>query len=171
MRTTLLAAYLFTTMAVAPAAAQGGGHVEPHAAQGRDHPPHAEQGRGHDEPDDPIAHHLFPPELVIQHAQDIGLQPGQRTTIVAALKEMQSDMIDLKLQMAERGQELAKVIGEPKVDEAAALAQVDKVLTLEREVKRRQMQLLIRIKNALTPEQQERLAKFRDRDEAPGRPE
>ncbi|HEV8356583.1 MAG TPA: periplasmic heavy metal sensor [Gemmatimonadales bacterium] len=169
MRTTLLAAYLFTTIAVAPAAAQGGGHQEPHASQGRDHPPHAEQGPGHAEPDDPIAHLLFPPELVIQHAQDIGLQPAQRATIVSALKEMQGDMIELKLQMAERGGDLAKLIGEPKVDEAAALAQVDRVLTLEREVKRRQMQLLIRIKNALTPEQQERLARLRDRE--PGRPE
>ena len=121
-------------------------------------------GQGPRGDEDPLARLLFPPELVIQHSQDIGLQAAQRTIIVGALKEMQNDMIDLKLQMAERGQELAKVIGEPKVDEAAALAQVDKVLTLEREVKRRQMQLLIRIKNALTPEQQERLAKFRDRE-------
>ncbi|PYP42599.1 MAG: hypothetical protein DMD43_02365 [Gemmatimonadetes bacterium] len=121
--------------------------------------------------EDMLARLLFAPELVIQHAQDIGLQPAQRTIIVGALKEMQSDMVDLQLQMAERGAELSKVIGEPKVDEAAALAQVDKVLTLEREVKRRQMQLLIRIKNALSPEQQERLAKFRDRAMATDRPE
>jgi Spy/CpxP family protein refolding chaperone len=113
--------------------------------------------------EDMLARLLFPPELVIQHSQEIGLQPAQRTTIVGALKEMQNDMVDLQLQMSERGQEMAKLLGEPKVDEAAALAQVDKVLTLEREVKRRQMQLLIRIKNALTPEQQERLAKLRDR--------
>ena len=119
--------------------------------------------------DDPLARLLFPPELVIQHSQDIGLQPAQRTTIVGALKELQGDMVDLQLQMAERGQEMAKLLREPRVDEAAALAQVDKVLTLEREVKRHQMQLLIRIKNTLSPEQQERLAKFRDR--APDRPE
>ena len=120
-------------------------------------------GSGPRNGEDPLARLLFPPELVIQHSQEIGLQPAQRTTIVGALKEMQNDMVDLQLQMSERGQEMAKLLGEPKVDEAAALAQVDKVLTLEREVKRRQMQLLIRIKNTLTPEQQERLAKFRDR--------
>ena len=151
MRTALLA--IAFTIAAAPAArAQTPG-----------------PGPGPQSGEDMLARLLFPPELVIQHSQDIGLQPAQRTTIVGALKEMQGDMIELKLQMAERGQELARLIGEAKVDEAAALAQVDKVLTLEREVKRRQMQLLIRIKNALTPEQQERLARFRD--QGPGRPE
>lgn len=128
-------------------------------------------GSGQRGGEDPLARLLFPPELVIQHSQEIGLQPAQRTTIVGALKELQSDMVDLQLQMAERAQEMAKLLGEPRVDETAALAQVDKVLTLEREVKRHQMQLLIRIKNTLTPEQQERLARFRDREGAPGRPE
>ena len=168
MRTTL-AAYLLATFAAAPAGAQGGGHPEPHASQGRDHPPHVEQGPGHPAHEDPLEHLLFPPELVLMHARDLGLQPGQRTTIVNAIKEVQGDLLDLQLQMGERGNELAGLMRQNKVDEAAALAQADKVMALEREVKRKQFQLLIRIKNALTPEQQERLARFRD--QAPGRPD
>ncbi len=146
MKTTF-AAVLLAALAAAPAAAQGhepGPHSPP-----REH--------------DPLGHLLFPPEHVLQHAQELGLQPAQRATIVAAIKDAQGDLLDLQLQMSDRSQELEKIIGEANVNEAAALAQVDKVLTLEREVKRRQMQLLIRIKNTLTPEQQQRLAAMRDR--------
>jgi hypothetical protein len=113
--------------------------------------------------DDPLARLFFPPELVIDHAQDIGLEPGQRASIVAAIKAAQSDMIDFKMAMAERAQELARLAGEVRVNEPAALAQVDRVLEIERGIKRRQMQLLIHIKNTLPPEQQQRLAAIRDR--------
>jgi Spy/CpxP family protein refolding chaperone len=47
------------------------------------------------------------------------------------------------------------------VDEAGALAQVDKVLGMEREVKRAQISLLIEIKNLLTPAQQQKLFDLR----------
>jgi Spy/CpxP family protein refolding chaperone len=114
--------------------------------------------------DDPLAKLLFPPELVLKHAQDLGLQPAQRTTIVSAIKEAQGDMLDLQLEMAERAQALVKLMDVPRVDEASALAQADKVLGLERDMKRKQLQLLVRIKNALTPEQQERLRNLRARD-------
>src|ERR1041385_6550940 len=63
--------------------------------------------------EDMLARLLFPPELVIQHSQEIGLQPAQRTTIVGALKEMQNDMVDLQLQMSERGQGDAERHGGP----------------------------------------------------------
>ncbi|HEV8149504.1 MAG TPA: periplasmic heavy metal sensor [Gemmatimonadales bacterium] len=140
------AALLLATLAVTPAAAQLPGQ-------------HPHQPGGHD----PLAHLLFAPELVLQHAQDLDLQPAQRTTIVSAIKNAQGDLLDLQLQMADRSQELGKLIGEPKVDEAAALAAVDRVLALEREIKRKQLQLLIRIRNALTPEQHDKLKALHER--------
>jgi Spy/CpxP family protein refolding chaperone len=113
--------------------------------------------------DDPMAKLLFDPQLVLKHAQELALQPVQRTAIINAIKEAQGDLLDLQLQMAERHEELLKVVEGPRVDEAAALRQADAVLGLERDMKRKQLQLLIRIKNALTKEQQERLAILRDR--------
>ena len=112
-------------------------------------------------PDDPLARLLFDPQLVLKHAQALGLQPAQRTTIVNAIKEAQGDILDLQLQMAERYQDLVKAMEAPRVDEAASVAQADKVLTLERDLKRTQLQLLIRIKNALTREQQDRLQELK----------
>jgi Spy/CpxP family protein refolding chaperone len=62
---------------------------------------------------------------------------------------------------------LAQLLQPPKVDEAAALAQVDKVLGMEREVKRAQISLLIEIKNLLTPPQQQKLFDLRKKSVAP----
>jgi Spy/CpxP family protein refolding chaperone len=111
--------------------------------------------------DDPLARLLFDPQLVLKHAQELGLQPAQRITIITAIKEAQGNILDLQLQMAERQEELVKAMESTRVDEAAALAQADKVMGLEREMKRTQLQLLIRIKNALTREQQDRLQELK----------
>ena len=126
--------------------------------------------------EDPLARFFFPPEVVLQHALELKLLQAQRTTIVSAVKEAQGELFDLQLQMAERSQELMNVLGggpliivdgkvasPERLDEAAVLAQVDQVLAVEREMKRRQMQLLIKIRNALTPEQQLLLNKIRAR--------
>jgi hypothetical protein len=43
------------------------------------------------------------------------------------------------------------------VEEAAVLAQVDRVLDLERSIKRLHLVMLVRIKNTLSPQQQEQL--------------
>ena len=110
--------------------------------------------------DDPLAKLLFPPELVMQHQAEIGLKPEQRTAITRAIAELQARVIDLQWRMQEAATALAALLAKPVVDEAAALVQVDSVLNLEREVKRAQLTLLIRIKNTLTPEQQRMLAEF-----------
>ena len=43
------------------------------------------------------------------------------------------------------------------------LDEVDRILNLEREIKRAQVGLMVRIKNTLTPEQQKKLADIRGR--------
>jgi len=47
------------------------------------------------------------------------------------------------------------------VDEAQTLAQLDKLLNAERDIKRAQIALLVRLKNKLTAEQQEKLMELR----------
>jgi Spy/CpxP family protein refolding chaperone len=49
------------------------------------------------------------------------------------------------------------------VDEAAVLDEVDRILNLEREIKKAQISLMVRIKNMLTPQQQAKLAQIRNR--------
>ena len=112
-------------------------------------------------PEDPLARVLFPPELVMQHQQDIGLRAEQRAGITKAIQEFQTKVVDLQWRMQEQSQQLARLLEKPTVDQAAALAQVDEVLGGEREVKRAHITLLIQIKNTLSAEQQAKLAAAR----------
>jgi Spy/CpxP family protein refolding chaperone len=111
--------------------------------------------------DDPLAKLLFDPQLVLKFASELSLQAAQRTSIVNAIKAAQGEILDRQLEMAERHQELVKSMEALRVDESAALAQADRVMELEREMKRSQLQLLIRIKNTLTQQQQDRLRELR----------
>lgn len=113
------------------------------------------------QPDDPLARVLFPPELVMQHQQDIALRAEQRTAITKAIQDFQSKVVDLQWRMQDQSQRLATLLEKATVDQAAALAQVDEVLGVEREVKRAHMALLIQIKNTLSAEQQARLSAAR----------
>jgi len=56
------------------------------------------------------------------------------------------------------------------VDESAVLAQLDKVLAAEREIKRTQLTLMIRIKNKLTAQQQSLLEELRHPANRPAQP-
>ena len=107
--------------------------------------------------DDPLARHLFPPELVMARQREIGLQPAQRQQISQAIGRLQARVLELQWTVQEQQEALSDLLSRPQVDSAAALAAMDRLLTTEREVKRAHMALLIQIKNALTPEQQQRL--------------
>ena len=109
------------------------------------------------EPEPEFAKHLFPPELVMQHQQNLRLTPEQRTSITQAIRDLQLKVVDLQWKMQDEGQKLTELVEGSRVDEAQTLAQVDRVLGIEREIKRAHMALLVRIKNLLTPEQQEAL--------------
>jgi len=106
---------------------------------------------------DPLARYLFPPELVMALQREIGLLPAQRQQISQAIGRLQARVLELQWTMHEEQEALADLLSRPQVDSAAALAVMDRVLGVEREVKRAHLALLIQIKNALTPEQQERL--------------
>lgn len=111
--------------------------------------------------EDPIAQNLFPPELVMKHAGEIGLDERQRAAIKEAIQKAQAKFLDAQWDLQSESEKMARLLQAKRVDEAAVLAQVDKVLALEREVKRAQLSLLIRIKNLLTEPQQAKLMELR----------
>jgi len=116
---------------------------------------------------DPLAQLLFPPELVMQQQRHIALRPEQRTSITRAMQELQARVLELQWQMQDESQRLGELLEKPTVDQTAALAQVDKVLNVEREVKRAHLGMLIQVKNALTAEQQAQLRRAMGRDSLP----
>jgi Spy/CpxP family protein refolding chaperone len=114
-------------------------------------------------PDDPLRGLLFPPELVLGQADAIGLDEAQRAGLKQAIGDAQALFLDRQMELLSAVGKLRTLLGGSRVDEGAALEQLDRVLALEREVKRAQIGLLVRIKNLLRPEQQQRLAAERDR--------
>jgi Spy/CpxP family protein refolding chaperone len=63
--------------------------------------------------------------------------------------------------MQSESEKLVKLLKARPVDESAVLAQVDEVLNREREIKKTQISLLVRIKNVLTEAQQNKLMELR----------
>ena len=103
---------------------------------------------------------LFLPMLIMQHQSDIGLTPAQRDAITKEMIDMQKAVLDLRWQLEEKTTALTNLLAANKVDEKAAMAQVDEVLKLEDQLKRQRLGFLIRVKNVLTPSQQDALRKF-----------
>ena len=106
---------------------------------------------------DPFAGSLFPPELIMQHQQAIDLNEDQKNFLKTELRNAQTRLTELQWALLDEVENLSELIKQGQVDEAQTLTQLDKVLAGEREIKRTQIGLLIRIKNKLTPEQQARL--------------
>jgi Spy/CpxP family protein refolding chaperone len=110
---------------------------------------------------DPIAKYLIPPELVMAHAQEIALTDAQSAAIKSELRKTQTKFLDLQWDMQEETAKLTQLLQQTPVDEAKVLERADKVMSLEREIKRAQLGLLVRLKNLLTPAQIARLASLR----------
>ena len=126
-------------------------------------------GQGAPPPQDPFSRFLFPPELVMQYQGEINLQDAQRAALQSAIQQAQSKFLDLQWRLSGEGEKLARLLQPSTADEAQVLEQVDRILSAEREMKRTQIGLLVRIKNALTPTQQAKLAKLAEL-RVPGRP-
>jgi Spy/CpxP family protein refolding chaperone len=114
------------------------------------------------EPEPAFAKYLFPPELVMQHQQAIRLSADQRTSITQGIRDFQLKVVELQWKMQDETQKLTELVQEGKIDETQTLVQVDRVLGIEREIKRAHMALLVRIKNTLISEQQMTLTALRN---------
>ncbi|MGH9884140.1 MAG: Spy/CpxP family protein refolding chaperone [bacterium] len=111
---------------------------------------------------DPFAKAFFPPELIMGHQQAIGLTDAQRASVRTLMLDAQKSFVPVQFKVAGEVETLQGLINASPVDEKSVLDEVDRILALEREVKREQLILMIRLKNLLTQQQQEALAKFRD---------
>lgn len=145
LRTHVLVALLLPLASTA--AAQQ--HTPPHQ-DAQQHAPQHQQG-------DPLARHLFPPELIMRHQQDISLGAEQRTTITKAIQDFQAKTVEFQWRIEAETQKLGEMLSKPAADQTAVLQQLDQVLNVEREVKRAHIGLLVLIKNTLTAEQQAKL--------------
>jgi Spy/CpxP family protein refolding chaperone len=110
---------------------------------------------------DPFASVLFTPELIMQHARAIRLDDAQRATITRHIEQLQSRVVTMQWQLTEQVQALRETLARPRVDQDRAIDQLNRVLDTEKDIKQAHLEMLIRIKNVLRPEQQTELARLR----------
>jgi Spy/CpxP family protein refolding chaperone len=109
----------------------------------------------------PFLDNVFPPGLVMRYQAEIGLTDEQRSAITKLMEEAQKTLIPLQWDVARESEKLSKLMQPNHIDEAAALQQADHVMTAENQLKKEHLALLIRIKNQLTPVQQQQLRQLR----------
>jgi hypothetical protein len=107
-------------------------------------------------PSDPIAATLIPPDVVMTHQDALGLSDAQRNAIQSDALSAQTKFASLQWKLSAATEKLATLLGSTHVEQDRALAALDSVLTLERELKHTQLTLMIQVKNELTPDQQSR---------------
>ncbi|MEO1651978.1 MAG: periplasmic heavy metal sensor [Bacteroidota bacterium] len=110
---------------------------------------------------DPLGSHLFPPELIMAHQNTLGMSETQKNAIKELMKNAQNEFTDLNWEMQDLTADLLRLVAKSKVDEAAAQAQLAKVLQHENLIKQKQFTFMIRLKNLLSESQQKKLNDLR----------
>ena len=114
--------------------------------------------------EDPLFGTLFPPELIMQHRRAIDLTDEQRDAISQMIGDLQGRVVRLQWELLDQMQLLAETTSAPRVDLDRSLDQMDTVLETEKEIKQAHLEMLVRIKNLLSREQQQTLEEFRRTD-------
>ena len=118
---------------------------------------------------DPLAHLMFPPDMIMNHARQLNLTDEQKAFMRSEIQKSTATFQELQWKLQDQMEQLQETMKSNLVNEQQALSQLDKVLEFEREIKRLHIGLAVRLKNRLTPEQQEQLHKMR-MDHGPGMP-
>src|SRR5438309_2062389 len=122
-------------------------------------------------PMDPLGDVMFPPEMVMQHQRELALTDEQKTFMLGEINRTTTRFNELQWQLQDAMEALHETMKANSVNEQLALSQLDKILDAEREIKRAHMELAIRIKNKLTPDQQAKLQSMRPKGPGPDGPE
>jgi Spy/CpxP family protein refolding chaperone len=112
---------------------------------------------------DILDENFFPPELIMQHQKALGLTADQQATIRAEMSKMMARFTDLQWQQSAETETMASLVIQERPDEKEVLGQLDKLLSIETLMKRLRVEVLVRIKNTLTPEQQAQLRQLTGR--------
>ncbi len=103
--------------------------------------------------DDVFKGKLFAPDIIMEHQTELEITRQQFTAIRAAVVEVQSGIAEHEWDMREAYQALMRELDKSPIDEAEVMKQADVALAAENQVKKKQIAMLIRLKNLLTVEQ------------------
>jgi Spy/CpxP family protein refolding chaperone len=112
-----------------------------------------------EEKDDWLRGKLFPPDVVMKHQAALKLTDAQRKAIRAELTSLQGKVAAVDWDIMEAGLEMQEQIARLPVDREAVLSRAERVFEAENRKKRAWLEMLVNIKNQLTPEQVAYLAR------------
>ena len=110
---------------------------------------------------DVIAENLFTADLILKHQDTVGLVESQKVFFREEMEKSRARVAELQEKLSKEKAALVPLLKKDRIDEAAALAQSDKALALDQQIKREHLALLIRLKNRLTPDQQNKLSEIK----------
>jgi Spy/CpxP family protein refolding chaperone len=111
--------------------------------------------------DDPIGNAFFSPDLVMQNQQAINLTEAQRNTISKEMQNAQTEFMALQWDLQKEMEKFKSLVEKETLNETQVLEQMERMLTIENKIKKRQITLMVRIRNLLSHEQQEKLRKLK----------
>ena len=114
--------------------------------------------------EDPFASLVFTPEEIMEHRRAIDLNDEQRDGITRLIQDLQGQLVGLQWRLLDETESVKEAMEGPRVDLDRVMDRFGKALDTEMDIKRIHLELLIRIKNILTPTQQEELLRLREVD-------
>lgn len=129
----------------------------PPQPQPADKPPQPPKAR----PPDPIGDNLFPPELIWGCGDQIGLTAEQRESLRAQGEKVGPRFQELMQRVEQEKQALGALLKQEHPDGDEAVAQLDKMMDAERDLRRLHITFFVALKNLLTPDQQAQLRELR----------
>jgi len=117
-----------------------------------------------EEAGEPFAALVFTPEEIMQHRRAIDLNDEQRDGITRLIEELQGRLVALQWRLLDETESVREALEGPRVDLDRVMDRFSNALDTEMEIKRIHIELLVRIKNILSPAQQEELLRLRESD-------
>lgn len=105
---------------------------------------------------------LFPPDLIMRNQKALNITEEQRQYILEQTQEVTAEFTSLRWDLQDGLQELREMVKRNE-KEQVLLEQLDRVLDLERQVKRAQLLLAVRIRSTLNEEQVRMLQQMKQR--------
>ena len=96
---------------------------------------------------------LFAPNVILEHRDQLQLSKEQFKAIRAAVVEVQAGVAEHEWDMQEAYQALMLELDKSPIDEEKVLDYAGQALLAENQVKKKQMAMLVRLKNLLTADQ------------------
>ncbi len=115
----------------------------------------AAQGQGYQK--DVFKGKLFPPNIILEHQDELGLSKEQFTAIRAAVVEVQINVAEHEWDLREAYQRVLADLDDSPIDEDKVLNNVQVALLAENQIKKMQVAMLIKLRNLLTDKQAEYL--------------